>query len=294
MVQTSKSLILICTLAISMAAILLFAAYGNRPVTVTVDGHLVSFIDQEPIIVNNRVLVPVRGVFEHMGFEATWDSRARMARLEKDGIVVIIPAGTSAFFVNDTIITPDVPQQLVNDRMLLPLRAIAEAIGGSAVWDGTNRIARITSLPSGRVDIRPLLGWGDNVPLFNEVMHLFGNQTSVEGEGLYTMYTFDTGIRVGIASFEGTFDSIRPGQIHRIHIDYRELNSISAFHFRGIDGTSTYDDVVTLFGVPDYISIGDTIISATKFYRYWYDGAVAFFFDTDGMVVAIALFLPLH
>jgi len=130
-----------------MVAVPLFAAYAtnNRPVTITVDGQQINFQDQNPIMVSNRVLVPVRGVFEHMGFDVSWNYESRVARLERDGTVVIIPAEMDSFVVNSRIVTPDVPQRMVGNRMLLPLRAIAEALGGTAYWDNNNRVARIIS-----------------------------------------------------------------------------------------------------------------------------------------------------
>jgi len=140
-----KIIALVCVLAITMLAVPLFAAYANRAVTVTIDGQRVQFSDQGPVMLNNRVLVPVRGVFEHMGFDVSWDYDERVATLEGNGTVVIIPAGSTSFIVDNNIITPDVPQQLINNRMLLPLRAVAEALGGSAEWDNSNRDAMISS-----------------------------------------------------------------------------------------------------------------------------------------------------
>ena len=146
MSNKKRLVIAACALMLIMAIIPIFATYAtNRSATVTIDGYQVYFPDQGPMMLNNRVLVPVRGVFEHMGFYVTWNNEERFARLEREDTVVIIPAGMSSFIVNNDVITPDVPQQMVNNRMLLPLRAIAEALGGTAEWDNSNRIAQISS-----------------------------------------------------------------------------------------------------------------------------------------------------
>ena len=145
MKNRARLLAMLCALAVAMIAAPLFAAYANRQPIVTIDGNRVYFQDQNPIMVENRVLVPVRGVFEHMGFEVTWIAELRTARLEGNGTTVIIPADTRAFVVNGVVVTPDVPQRMVNNRILLPLRAVAEAIGGTAEWNSTDRIAMITS-----------------------------------------------------------------------------------------------------------------------------------------------------
>ena len=142
-----KVLIMVCMMLLMMAAIPFFAAYANRqPLpSVIIDGQVITFADQGAVMVNDRVLVPARGVFEHMGFTVTWHSQSRIARLESYDTVIFIPADLSSFIVNGTIITPDVPQQMMNDRLMLPLRAIAEALGATAEWDASNRVARITS-----------------------------------------------------------------------------------------------------------------------------------------------------
>ena len=114
------------------------------PIRVTVNGRWVQFPDQLPIIVDNRVLVPVGGVFHEMGFETSWDNVTRIARLTRSDFTIIIPAGANSFVANNVIIQPDVPQRMVNNRLMLPLRAIADAVGGSAIWDPVNRIAHIT------------------------------------------------------------------------------------------------------------------------------------------------------
>jgi len=123
-----------------------YATGANQPpITVTVNGQLVNFEGQAPIMVENRVLVPVRGVFELMGFTVSWDPDQRIARLTRSDITVVIPAASTSFVVNGVVITPEVPQRMVNNRLLLPLRAVAEAVGGVPNWDAVNRRAMITT-----------------------------------------------------------------------------------------------------------------------------------------------------
>jgi len=116
-----------------------------QPIRVTVNGRWVAFPDQHPVMVDNRVLVPIGGVFAEMGFTSYWDNTTRMARLNRADIVIVVPAGASSFVVNNTIVTPDVPQRMVGNRLMLPLRAVANAVGGTATWDPVNRVAHITT-----------------------------------------------------------------------------------------------------------------------------------------------------
>ena len=152
-IRNHKNKLISASLALAMALALIFSPFSGsysevhatNIINVTVDGHLISFPDQRPIIVGNRVLVPVRGVFERMGFTIAWDDVNRIARLERPDTLVIIPADLSSFVVNSRIVTPDVPQRIVNNRLMLPLRYLAESVGGTAVWDEVNRVAVITT-----------------------------------------------------------------------------------------------------------------------------------------------------
>ncbi|MCL2360187.1 MAG: copper amine oxidase N-terminal domain-containing protein [Defluviitaleaceae bacterium] len=103
--------------------------------TVEVDGVEVVFVDQQPVNVGGTVLVPVRGVFELMGFTPAWSGTYRTATLtHADGTVVVIPMGEATFTVNGEVHTPPVAQQMMNGRVMLPLRAIAEALGATPDW----------------------------------------------------------------------------------------------------------------------------------------------------------------
>jgi len=118
--------------------------YANSNINVQIAGHTVNFEGQPPVNQNERILVPVRGVFTLMGFEPTWDRATSTATLYDGATRIIIPIGQPSFTVNGRVITPDVPQQNINGRILIPLRAITEAIGGEATWDSIKRVAIIT------------------------------------------------------------------------------------------------------------------------------------------------------
>ena len=67
-----KKLIAIVLAVTSMMTVSALAVSAASPtsanVTVKVDGKVVDFPDQEPTIVNNRTLVPVRFIAESLGY----------------------------------------------------------------------------------------------------------------------------------------------------------------------------------------------------------------------------------
>ncbi|MCL2403938.1 MAG: copper amine oxidase N-terminal domain-containing protein [Defluviitaleaceae bacterium] len=121
------------------------ALFANSDISVVVDGYEVQFEDQGPIMQGGRVLAPVRGVFTQMGFVPNWNGSDRVATLTGDGITVVIPADGVHFYVNGQTVIPDVPQMMLSGRIMLPVSAIAEAVGATASWDPATRVVTIST-----------------------------------------------------------------------------------------------------------------------------------------------------
>ena len=126
-----------------MAATLLLAttALASGEVNVTVNSIPV---DMEGVIVDGRTMVPVRGVFEKIGYNVDWNSDTKTATLTKGSDKVEITSGNTYFTYNGTQITPDVPQQIIDGRFMLPLRAVGEALNAKVDWDSETKTAAIT------------------------------------------------------------------------------------------------------------------------------------------------------
>lgn len=114
---------------------------ANNPldITIMVGAEKVVFADQEPIIKEDRTLVPMRSVFEQMGARVQWNNAEKSVTVEDGENVVLITIGSDIMLKNGGEITIDVPAEIINDRTLLPLRAIAEALDWHVFWGNTSR-----------------------------------------------------------------------------------------------------------------------------------------------------------
>ena len=152
MVKTRHFRVCIIALISAMLAALcgagVLAADG---ITVEVDGESVSFPDQQPVVIAGRVLVPIRGVFETLGYTVDWDQSEQTAVLTNDVYTVTITVGEAGFINNDENIDLDIPAQVVMGRAMLPFRAVLESIGCGVIWDGDTMTVRVFSdgLPDG-------------------------------------------------------------------------------------------------------------------------------------------------
>lgn len=117
----------------------------NSGITVLYNGTRVSFhtYDQNPELINNRTLVPLRAIFEAMNAEVEWDQSTLTATSTRNGVTVSIKIGDNQMYKNGTSIPVDVPAQVVNDRTMIPVRVIAEAFGADVQWNGNGRTVLI-------------------------------------------------------------------------------------------------------------------------------------------------------
>lgn len=113
-------------------------------VTVEIDGQALS-LDQPPIIINGRVLVPLRGVLEKLGATVSWDSQTRTVTVTKGTKNIQIAIDSSFAVINGYRYKMDEPAHLINDRAMVPLRFISEALGAEVQWDNTHRTALIST-----------------------------------------------------------------------------------------------------------------------------------------------------
>jgi len=120
---------------------LFFRIDGARPITATLNGAPISFVGQPPAIVNDRTLAPVRGIFENLGFNVTWNENTRQAVLSRGTDTVVLTIGSTTFTVNGMPSTLEVPAQIIGGSTMIPLRAVLEAFGYSLDWNAaTNTI----------------------------------------------------------------------------------------------------------------------------------------------------------
>ncbi|MCL2227198.1 MAG: stalk domain-containing protein [Oscillospiraceae bacterium] len=115
------------------------------PIRVAIDRQDVIFDDQDPVIIDGRTLIPVRGVFEALGFDVNWDGDEQRVTLLRDDHIVKLHADSGVFTTNGVTYNLDVPAQIIGGRTMLPLRAVLESLGYSLHWDSGAQTVFITT-----------------------------------------------------------------------------------------------------------------------------------------------------
>lgn len=111
---------------------------------VEINGCLVKFEDQYPIVVNGSTLIPVRAVSETLGADVSWDGANQRVAIVKDGCEIVLNINSDMVTVDGTPYQIAQAPQVINNRTMVPLRFIAEAYNINVDWDGDTRTVVIT------------------------------------------------------------------------------------------------------------------------------------------------------
>ena len=137
-----KRLLTILLICMFIIKIPVFAEPDN--ISVVVDGTYLSF-DQPPVMQSDRVLVPLRAIFEALDATVEWNDETQTVTSTKGSTTVSMQINNTQYSVNTEQKTMDVPPLLLNSRTLIPVRAVAESFGCNVDWDESTQTVIIKS-----------------------------------------------------------------------------------------------------------------------------------------------------
>ena len=140
-----KKMITMFAATIVAVSAALTPAFGTTYAGVEFNGEKVQF-EQDPVIENGRVLVPFRFVAEKLGATVAWDAETKTVTCEKDGVKISLTANVKDVVVSGQSLEIDVPAQIMNSRVFVPLRFVADNMGADVEWDAENKTVKINTV----------------------------------------------------------------------------------------------------------------------------------------------------
>ena len=132
-------------LCIILAVLSLSLVAFASDISVKLDGKVLEF-EQPPVIIEERTLVPLRAIFEALGATVEWDGTNKIVTSTKGETTIKMGIGDKYFMKNDSIISLDVPAQIVGDGYtMVPARAVAESFGVEVDWDDSTKTVLLKS-----------------------------------------------------------------------------------------------------------------------------------------------------
>lgn len=108
--------------------------YIPKEIRITLNGKPIQF-DIAPFNENERILVPLRVVFEALGATVDWDESTQTVTVRKGDIIILLQINSNELIKNGKSIYLDVPARLVDGSTFVPIRAVAESFGAMVEWD---------------------------------------------------------------------------------------------------------------------------------------------------------------
>lgn len=138
----------------AMALLLLVSALLAAMVTtawadginVVVNGKPVSFPDARAYISQeNRTMVPVRFISEQLGAQVNWQGSNHSVDIKYGSKNISLPVNKNLAYVDGRQLDLDAPAVIKDNRTMVPLRFISEALGARVLWSSAASTVRIST-----------------------------------------------------------------------------------------------------------------------------------------------------
>jgi hypothetical protein len=136
----------------------------SKPVTVILDGQTAAF-DPAPFIQEGITMIPVRLLEQVEGLTLQWVGTAQQADLRYNDVAISLRPRDRAMTINDETVQLRAAPVLRNQRLFVPARDVAEALGMYVGWDPRTQTVYISSSFAGSEFAVP----GDNVFLYSNL-----------------------------------------------------------------------------------------------------------------------------
>jgi len=137
-----KVMLLALTLMLLWLPVTGLAAPDLKPIEIYINQQKIDS-DTPPVIIDGRTLVPLRVISENLGADVYWNNEERTVRVSTSAKVIMLKIDDKTAYINEQQIQLDVPATIINNRTMVPLRFIGEALGAEVFWNNDTRTVTI-------------------------------------------------------------------------------------------------------------------------------------------------------
>ncbi|TKH33181.1 copper amine oxidase [Paenibacillus polymyxa] len=158
---------------------------------------------QSPIVSQNTTLVPLRGVFESLGAQVEWDSKAKKVTASKDDDTLTLNIGSKLAYKNSKPVQLDAATQIQKGQVLVPLRFVSQSLGAKVNWDQTTRTVTISNQGSGSAtDINSLSSKPLAAPVTKVTYDTYYNDSLTYDDAVKLAIADSTSVKTGEVSID--------------------------------------------------------------------------------------------
>src|SRR5699024_11206277 len=114
--------------------------------------------DVQPVKYNNRVMVPIRVIAETIGADVEWHQDKNAVLINSIPGQAKLTSEPIQLIVNGLDLKPDVSPFLFEERTMVPIRWVSEALGLQVTWEQATESVYIAEQPHTKPSM-DLYGW---------------------------------------------------------------------------------------------------------------------------------------
>ncbi len=141
------------TILLMLLSLILFAllpheseAASAKPLKIILDGQELPLAADTPVtMVDNNVMIPLRVVAENLKFKVDWNQQLRRVQIQQDSRIISLGVDQKEAIAADQQIMLNVPPQLINKTVVVPIRFVSEQMGLKVGWNNKEKIVELTS-----------------------------------------------------------------------------------------------------------------------------------------------------
>lgn len=117
--------------------------YNAPEIKVKIDGKTMTPKDMPAVSIDGRTMLPMRQIAQELGCEVVWNEEAQQVYVVNDDYTLVFTINKNIGYQNGKEFKMDVPPMIVNDRTMLPVRALATALDLNITWEDATRTVNI-------------------------------------------------------------------------------------------------------------------------------------------------------
>lgn len=177
---------------------------------INIDGETVPIDEGNsiPYVDNGRTMMPVRGLAEAIGAEVSFDGEKQTVTVETSETMVLMTIGLDEMEVNGEPVALLNAPEIVNERTMLPIRDVAEALDCEVEWVQETETAVFTR----PLQTKRVIAFSENVKNDDAI-------ATVTGEGM-TVMQFDSieDTKVALDELERKGISAEPDYVRKLSV----------------------------------------------------------------------------
>lgn len=117
----------------------------DAPIHVVYNNKEVEFKDGYPIIYKDRTFLGLRATGNMLGLNVSWDAENRIAWVynNDNSNIIRVHMTTGDVYINDELQTLSAPPMIIDGRVFVPLRFVAEAFNKTVSYVPSTQIVHI-------------------------------------------------------------------------------------------------------------------------------------------------------